>query len=48
MMGFDVGFVPYNLDGWGPPEDVTVPPSLDEGSTSVPFSRFDKLGHFAD
>ncbi|RLN25447.1 eukaryotic translation initiation factor 3 subunit D-like [Panicum miliaceum] len=50
-MGFDVGFVPYNPDGWGPPEAATAPSSLGGGSASVPFapfSRSDKLGRIAD
>ncbi|RLM93157.1 eukaryotic translation initiation factor 3 subunit D-like [Panicum miliaceum] len=50
-MGFDVGFVPYNPDGWGPPEAAAAPSSLGGGSTSVPFapfSRSDKLGRIAD
>jgi translation initiation factor 3 subunit D len=50
-MGFEVGFVPYNPDGWGPPEVATAPPSLGGGSASVPFapfSRSDKLGRIAD
>ncbi|OEL27914.1 Eukaryotic translation initiation factor 3 subunit D [Dichanthelium oligosanthes] len=50
-MGLDVGFIPYNPDGWGPPEAATAPPSLGGGSASVPFapfSRSDKLGRIAD
>jgi len=50
-MGFDVGFVPYNPDGWGPPEAAAAPSSLGGGSASVPcapFSRSDKLGRIAD
>ncbi|CAO1948396.1 unnamed protein product [Urochloa humidicola] len=50
-MGFDVGFVPYNPDGWGPPEASAAPASLGGGSVSVPFapfSRSDKLGRIAD
>ena len=50
-MGFDVGFVPYNPDGWGPPEATAAPLSLGGGSSSVPFapfSRSDKLGRIAD
>ncbi|EES01219.1 eukaryotic translation initiation factor 3 subunit D [Sorghum bicolor] len=50
-MGFDVGFVPYNPDGWGPPEAAAAPLSLGGGSSSVPFapfSRSDKLGRIAD
>ncbi|WVZ69372.1 hypothetical protein U9M48_018169 [Paspalum notatum var. saurae] len=50
-MGFDVGFVPYNPDGWGPPEAAAAPSSLGGGSSSVPFapfSRSDKLGRIAD
>ncbi|CAH9081317.1 unnamed protein product [Cuscuta epithymum] len=52
MVVFEIGAVPFNPDGWGPPESSTV------GSLSVssqpsyvpfaPFSRSDKLGRIAD
>nr|GMD06833.1 eukaryotic translation initiation factor 3 subunit D-like [Ipomoea batatas] len=52
MVGIDIGAVPFNADGWGPPESTTG------GSISVPnqpsyvpfapFSRSEKLGRIAD
>ena len=39
-MGFEVGFVPYNPDGWGPLDAAAAPPSLGGGSASVPFAPF--------
>ncbi|RZR75649.1 hypothetical protein BHM03_00000127 [Ensete ventricosum] len=56
-MGFDVGVVPFNPDGWGPPESPAAPLLLsmnDGGSTQptnipfAPFSRSEKLGRVAD
>ncbi|XP_028547997.1 eukaryotic translation initiation factor 3 subunit D-like, partial [Dendrobium catenatum] len=54
-MGFDLGNVPYNPDGWGPPDTPAVPylPRRDGASTAphvpfAPFSRSDKLGRIAD
>ncbi|PKU76780.1 eukaryotic translation initiation factor 3 subunit D-like [Dendrobium catenatum] len=54
-MGFDLGNVPYNPDGWGPPDTPALPclPRRDGASTShnvpfAPFSRSDKLGRIAD
>ncbi|XP_077228201.1 eukaryotic translation initiation factor 3 subunit D-like [Tasmannia lanceolata] len=49
MPGFDVGAVPFNTDGWGPPETPT--PLLSNHPTNVPFapfSRSEKLGRIAD
>ncbi|XP_065023898.1 eukaryotic translation initiation factor 3 subunit D-like [Musa acuminata AAA Group] len=56
-MGFDVGVVPFNLDGWGPPKSPAAPLLLsrnDGESTQpanipfAPFSRSEKLGRVAD
>jgi translation initiation factor 3 subunit D len=49
-MGFDVGVVPLNSDGWGPIDAAVVPPSLGGGAyiPFAPFSRSDKLGRIAD
>ncbi|KAF0902959.1 hypothetical protein E2562_022599 [Oryza meyeriana var. granulata] len=54
-MGFDVSVVPFNPDGWGPPDATVAPPSFGGGSSAAsasipyaPFSRSDKLGRIAD
>ena len=49
-MGFDVGVVPSNPDGWGPPDVPAIPQSLGGGASVpfAPFSRSDKLGRIAD
>ncbi|XP_074573957.1 eukaryotic translation initiation factor 3 subunit D-like [Curcuma longa] len=56
-MGFDVGVVPFNLDGWGPPDASSAPlllSMIDGGATRpanipfAPFSRSEKLGRVAD
>ncbi|CAL9086096.1 unnamed protein product [Musa acuminata var. zebrina] len=56
-MGFDVGVVPFNPDGWGLPESPAAPLLLsrnDGVSTQpanipfAPFSRSEKLGRVAD
>ncbi|WOK99261.1 eukaryotic translation initiation factor 3 subunit D-like [Canna indica] len=54
-MGFDVGNVPFNPDGWGPPDTPAAPlfAKHDGAAVSVnipfaPFSRTDKLGRVAD
>ncbi|KAI7728259.1 hypothetical protein M8C21_016447 [Ambrosia artemisiifolia] len=44
MVGFEIGDVPFNPDGWGPPDTT-------DSSTNTPFapfSRSDKLGRIAD
>ncbi|KAK1326437.1 Eukaryotic translation initiation factor 3 subunit D [Acorus calamus] len=49
-MGFEVGAVPFNQEGWGP-VDTPSPPSLANHLSHVPFapfSRSDKLGRIAD
>ncbi|PIA32102.1 hypothetical protein AQUCO_04500001v1 [Aquilegia coerulea] len=46
---FDIGSVPFNEDGWGPPE--TPSSLLSNHPTNVPFAPFnrsDKLGRIAD
>lgn len=45
--GFEVGAVPFNPDGWGPPESAAA------GTTAgalpfTPFSRSEKVGRIAD
>lgn len=49
-MGFDVGVVPSNPDGWGPPDVPAIPQSLGGGASIpfAPFSRSDRLGRIAD
>ncbi|RCV16528.1 hypothetical protein SEVIR_3G147700v4 [Setaria viridis] len=49
-MGFDMGVVPSNPDGWGPPDVPAIPQSLGGGASIpfAPFSRSDKLGRIAD
>ncbi|KAM0938182.1 putative eukaryotic translation initiation factor 3 subunit D [Dioscorea sansibarensis] len=58
-MGFEVGVVPFNPDGWGPPDTPAVP-LLSRRDTAgsataqpanipfAPFSRSEKLGRIAD
>ncbi|XP_010260224.1 PREDICTED: eukaryotic translation initiation factor 3 subunit D-like [Nelumbo nucifera] len=49
MVGFEVGAVPFNPDGWGPPD--TPAPLLSNHPSNVPFapfSRSEKLGRIAD
>ncbi|GFZ03040.1 eukaryotic translation initiation factor 3 subunit 7 (eIF-3) [Actinidia rufa] len=51
MVGFDVGTVPFNSDGWGPPEPESSSHLLPNHPSNVPFapfSRSDKLGRIAD
>ena len=52
-MGFDVGVVAFNPEGWGPPDTAPAPASLGGGAAAAsipfaPFSRSDKLGRIAD
>ncbi|KAL7213051.1 hypothetical protein ACSBR2_015705 [Camellia fascicularis] len=49
MVGFEVGAVPFNPDGWGPPESTS--PLLPNHLSNVPFAPFspsDKVGRIAD
>ncbi|XP_021902105.1 eukaryotic translation initiation factor 3 subunit D-like [Carica papaya] len=52
--GFEVGAVPFNPDGWGPPDATTTPSSATAAGNLplhvpfAPFSRSDKLGRIAD
>ncbi|KAL7617861.1 eukaryotic translation initiation factor 3 subunit D [Lactuca sativa] len=52
MVGFEIGDVPFNPDGWGPMEstDSSVPilPNHSVNVPFAPFSRSDKLGRIAD
>ncbi|OMO65217.1 Eukaryotic translation initiation factor 3, subunit 7 [Corchorus olitorius] len=52
MVGvFEVGAVPFNPDGWGPPESIAATPATTTIPLHVPFapfSRSDKLGRIAD
>ncbi|BFG27788.1 hypothetical protein CerSpe_140630 [Prunus speciosa] len=49
--GFEVGGVPFNPDGWGPPDSSTTPTTTSNLPLNVPFapfSRAEKLGRIAD
>ena len=46
--GFEVGAVPFNPDGWGPPDAAAAPTNLPLNVPFAPFSRSDKLGRIAD
>ncbi|XP_078431066.1 eukaryotic translation initiation factor 3 subunit D-like [Wolffia australiana] len=46
-MAFEVRSVPFNPDGWGPPDSPSSLPFSPPFSSSS-FSRFDKLGRIAD
>ncbi|KAK8514046.1 hypothetical protein V6N13_062950 [Hibiscus sabdariffa] len=53
MVGvFEVGAVPFNADGWGPPDFSTTAPAaattLPLHVPFAPFSRSEKLGRIAD
>ncbi|KAK4439951.1 Eukaryotic translation initiation factor 3 subunit D [Sesamum alatum] len=51
MVGFEVGPVPFNPDGWGPPDTPAATLSVPNHPSNVPFapfSRSDKLGRIAD
>ncbi|KAI3682930.1 hypothetical protein L1987_83320 [Smallanthus sonchifolius] len=52
MVAFEIGDVPFNPDGWGPPEsiDSSLPilPNHPLNVPFAPFSRSDKLGRIAD
>ena len=49
--GFEVGAVPFNPDGWGPPDatvTATTTSTLPLNVPFAPFSRSEKLGRIAD
>ncbi|XP_031126055.1 eukaryotic translation initiation factor 3 subunit D-like [Ipomoea triloba] len=51
MVGFEIGAVPFNPDGWGPPDATTGSIALPNQPSNVPFapfSRSEKLGRIAD
>ncbi|XP_075505455.1 eukaryotic translation initiation factor 3 subunit D-like [Primulina tabacum] len=51
MVGFELGSVPFNSDGWGPPDSSASAISVPNQPSNVPFapfSRSDKLGRIAD
>ncbi|KAL8032590.1 hypothetical protein ABFX02_13G106300 [Erythranthe guttata] len=51
MVGFEVGSVPFNPDGWGPPDSAAATLSLPNQPSNVPFapfSRSEKIGRIAD
>ncbi|KAL6538654.1 Eukaryotic translation initiation factor 3 subunit D [Orobanche gracilis] len=51
MVGFEVGAVPFNADGWGPLDSDSASISLLNHPSNVPFapfSRSEKLGRIAD
>ncbi|KAL9669436.1 hypothetical protein QQ045_006983 [Rhodiola kirilowii] len=46
---FEVGAVPYNPDGWGPPDTAEISlPNHPSNVPFAPFSRSEKLGRIAD
>ncbi|KAK9275418.1 hypothetical protein L1049_022682 [Liquidambar formosana] len=49
MVGvFEVGTVPFNPDGWAPPDNPNPLPNHPTNVPFAPFSRSDKLGRIAD
>ncbi|XP_015065857.1 eukaryotic translation initiation factor 3 subunit D-like [Solanum pennellii] len=48
MVGFDLGSVPFNSDGWGPLDSSVSVPNQISNAPFAPFSRSDKLGRIAD
>ncbi|KZV53254.1 eukaryotic translation initiation factor 3 subunit D-like [Dorcoceras hygrometricum] len=51
MVGFELGSVPFNSEGWGPPDSSATSISVPNHPSNVPFapfSRSDKLGRIAD
>ncbi|KAG6694672.1 hypothetical protein I3842_09G060600 [Carya illinoinensis] len=57
MVGLEVGSVPFNPDGWGPPDYTSSTTTVAAGNINhhlplnvpfAPFSRSDKLGRIAD
>lgn len=48
MVGFDLGSVPFNPDGWGPPDSSASVANQISNAPFAPFSRSDKLGRIAD
>ncbi|KAJ6724998.1 EUKARYOTIC TRANSLATION INITIATION FACTOR 3 SUBUNIT 7 [Salix viminalis] len=51
VIGFEVGAVPFNPDGWGPPDATVTPTTTSTLPLNVPyapFSRSEKLGRIAD
>ncbi|ERN01129.1 hypothetical protein AMTRI_Chr03g52710 [Amborella trichopoda] len=47
-MGFMIGHVPSNPDGWGPPEGPAVLENQLQNVPYAPFSKSEKLGRIAD
>nr|POE89465.1 eukaryotic translation initiation factor 3 subunit d [Quercus suber] len=45
---FEIGEVPFNPDGWGPPDSSNLNLNLPVNVPFAPFSRSDKLGRIAD
>ncbi|RAL44791.1 hypothetical protein DM860_003550 [Cuscuta australis] len=52
MVGFEIGPVPFNPDGWGPPDSIVSGsisvPNQPSNVPFAPFSRSEKLGRIAD
>ncbi|OIT24459.1 eukaryotic translation initiation factor 3 subunit d [Nicotiana attenuata] len=48
MVDFELGSVPFNADGWGPPDSSISVPNQISNAPFSPFSRSDKLGWIAD
>ncbi|ERN01136.1 hypothetical protein AMTR_s00002p00208760 [Amborella trichopoda] len=47
-MGFEIGHVPSNRDGWGPPEGPVVLENQLQNVPYAPYSKSEKLGRIAD
>ncbi|XP_030974120.1 eukaryotic translation initiation factor 3 subunit D-like [Quercus lobata] len=45
---FEIGEVPFNPDGWGPPDSSNLNLNLPVNVPFAPFSRSDRLGRIAD
>ncbi|KAK6932577.1 Eukaryotic translation initiation factor 3 subunit D [Dillenia turbinata] len=51
MVGFNLGSVPFNPDGWGPPDSTATTTTVGTATATTPFapfSRSEKLGRIAD
>ncbi|KAK6917578.1 Eukaryotic translation initiation factor 3 subunit D [Dillenia turbinata] len=48
MGGFNLGSVPFNPDGWGPPDSTIATATTAATTPFAPFSRSEKLGRIAD
>ncbi|KAK4363180.1 hypothetical protein RND71_018421 [Anisodus tanguticus] len=48
MVGFELGSILFNSDGWGLPDSYVVVPNQISNAPFAPFSRSDKLGRIAN